>query len=42
MAYQVVAILMAFSDLQGDAPNAGLLNVIFSYVVQLFTRFQRT
>jgi len=29
MAYQIVAILMTLSDLQGYAPNAGLLKFDF-------------
>jgi len=40
MTYQIVAILMTLSDLQGHAPHAGLLKCSFDTVVQQLTRFQ--
>ena len=42
MTYRIVAILIILNDLQGHAPNAGLLNAILRTVVQQVTKFQPT
>jgi len=42
MAYQIAAILMTLSDLQGHSPTASFSNAFFCTAMQHLTRFQLT